>query len=204
MLENALLFFEALVVNLRIGLLALGVGLLIGGPLAIVRIRGSSLSRRTVGFLIGFLRAFPVYVLLFVALNLLESNGFFDLAEYDVASISLVIALSAYTVSACSDACLTFLAHRASGAIDQAWLVIPNVMQIFIITLVSTSLGAAIGVQEVVFFTINLADTFSERWERVALVLVVIVFFTVFGVLVKWLVLQVSGHMIGKNKQSPI
>ena len=164
MLENVLLFLQALLVNLRIGSLTLAVGMGVGLIMAVIRHRGDGFARRGVEWLINFLRAFPVYVLLFVAANMLASIDMFDgVSPEGLAKFALVIALSAYTISACSDACLTFLRHRSRNEIEQAWLVIPNVVHIFVVTVVSTSLGAAIGVQEAVMFTIDLAAALIGR-----------------------------------------
>lgn len=178
MLDDVFGFLQALTVNLRIGLAALLIGLALGFVTAVIRHRGKGLMARAVGFLIGFLRAFPVYVLMFVAANVLASMAAFNAFDAGLsASVALIIALLAYTVSACSDACLTFLNHRARGYLTQAWLIVPNVFQIFVVTVMSSSIGAALGVQEAVAFTLALAETYETRIERIALILVVILFF---------------------------
>jgi len=178
MLNDALGFLQALTVNLRIGFVTLLIGLAIGFIAATVRYRSTGFGSRVAGFLIGFLRAFPVYVLMFVAANLLASTGVFNAFSTERnASIALVVALLAYTISACSDACLTFIRHRALGQLTQAWLLVPNVFQIFVVTVMSSSVGAAIGVQEAVTYTLALAETYDTRLERIGLILLVILFF---------------------------
>lgn len=177
-LHNFGLFLQAFTINLRVGLLALVVGLLIGFVSATIRFRNKGATSRLTGFLIGFLRAFPVYVLMFVAVNLLAFLGTFEaLSPNQAAEAALIVALSAYTISACSDASLTFLQHRASGQYAQAWLVVPNIIQIYVITVISSSVGAAIGLQEAVTFILNLSETLPTRGERILLVFMAILFF---------------------------
>ena len=177
-LHNIWLFLQAFTINLRVGLLALVVGLLIGFVSATIRFRNKGATSGLTGFLIGFLRAFPVYVLMFVAVNLLASLGTFDtLSPNQAAEAALIVALSAYTISACSDASLTFLQYRAKGQHNQAWLVVPNIIQIYVITVISSSVGAAIGLQEAVTFILNLSETLPTREDRILLVFMAILFF---------------------------
>jgi len=192
-LENVWLFLDAFTINLRIGIIALLVGLLTGFTSAILRFRSHGTTARLTGFFVGFLRAFPIYVLMFVAVNLLASMGTFDaLTSKQPAEIALIVALSAYTVSACSDACLAFLQHRYRGQHSQAWLVVPNIIQIYVITVMSSSVGAAIGLQEAVTFTLNLSETLPTRYERILLVFAAILFFASIMGLTRWGVKRVS------------
>lgn len=178
MLDNIYGFLQALTVNLKIGFIALFLGLVLGFLAALVRYRSTGFGGRIAGFFIGFLRAFPIYVLMFVLLNIVASTGIFGTRSSEAtASIVLVLAMLGYTVSACADACLTFLRHRGLGETAQAWLLIPNVFQIFVITVTSTSIGAAIGVQEAVTYTLSLAETFEARAQRIGLIVLVILFF---------------------------
>ena len=193
MLENIWLFLDAFTINLRVGSVALLIGLLLGFASALLRARRHGASAKLTGFLVGFLRAFPVYVLMFVAVNLLASLGLFDaLTSKQSAEAALIIALSAYTISACSDAWLAFLQHRDQGQYSQAWLVIPNLIQIYVITVMSSSVGAAIGLQEAVTFTLNLAESLPTRDERLLLVFVVVLFFATIMGLTRWGVKRVS------------
>jgi len=187
MLENVWLFLAAFTINLRLGAIALCAGLLVGFVSAMLRFRSTGPTSWLMGFFIGFLRAFPVYVLMFVAINWLVSVGVFDsLSPKQAAETALVIALSAYTISACSDASLSFLQHWSRGQYSQAWLIGPNIVQIYVITVMSSSVGAAIGLQEAVTFTLALAESLPTRSERILLVFVVIVFFALIMGLTRW------------------
>lgn len=195
--HNLWLFLQAFTINLRVGLLALLVGLLIGFFSAAIRSRNKGATSRITGFGIGLLRAFPVYVLMFVAVNLLASLGIFEaLSPNQAAEAALVVALSAYTISACSDACLTFLQYRATGQHAQAWLVVPNIIQIYVITVISSSVGAAIGLQEAVTFILNLSETLPTREDRILLVFVAILFFAAIMGATRWGVERVRDYAL--------
>ncbi len=177
-LENIEGFFQAFSVNVSVGFLTMLIGLPIGFLTAAIRFYFSGWAARLVGFLIGFLRAFPVFVLMFLAVSFLASVGVFEILGNDYASqLALIVALLAYTISACSDAALTFFRYRALGQMHQAWLLIPNMFQIFVITVVDTGFGAAIGVKEAVTFTLALSESYETRIERISLLIVVILFF---------------------------
>lgn len=181
MLNDLYGFLQALMVNLQIGFIASALGFVLGFFAATVQYRFSGVGSRVAGFFIGFLRAFPIYVLMFVILNVLASTG--TLSAFSVetnASIAVALALLAYTISACADASLTFLRHRSFGQSAQAWLLVPNVFQIFVIAVTSSSVGAAIGVQEAVTYTLSLAETYESRAQRIGLIVLVILFFAGF------------------------
>jgi len=176
-LDNLWLFLSAFTINLRVGVIALLIGLLGGFVAALLRFRSVGPTTRLTEFFIGLLRAFPVYVLMFVAINLLASSGAFDtLGTQYAAEAAVIIAQSAFTISACSDASLSFLQYNAVGKHRQAWLVVPNLLQIYVVCVMSSSVGAAIGLQEVATFTLNLAETLPSLNERILLVFMVILF----------------------------
>ena len=97
---------------------------------------------------------------------------------------------------------MTFLNYRARGELAQAWLVVPNVFQIFVITVMASSIGAALGVQEAVAFTLSLAQTYETRIERIALIICVIVFLA--GILMssKFLVARTINAILGRRTAS--
>ena len=97
---------------------------------------------------------------------------------------------------------MTFLNYRARGELAQAWLVVTNVFQIFVITVMASSIGAALGVQEAVAFTLSLAQTYETRIERIALIICVIVFFA--GILMssKFLVARTINAILGRRTAS--
>jgi ABC-type amino acid transport system permease subunit len=203
MLDHLFGFFQALTVNFRLGLVALLIGLVLGLLTAVIRCRADGVSARFIGFLIGVLRAFPVYVLMFVAASLFSTMSLSN--EYGAefsASIAVIVALLAYTVSACSDACVTFLNFRARGQLAQAWLLVPNVFQIFVVTVMASSIGAALGVQEAVTFTLSLAQTYETRIERIGLIISVIVFFAVILMSSKFLAARAIHSILRRGKPS--
>jgi hypothetical protein len=67
--------------------------------------------------------------------------------------------------------------------------------------LISSSVGAAIGVPEAVSYTIRVYERFPERIDRFLLVLAVTIFFAVFQSLCKKIVLMLS-EMIQRRFQN--
>jgi ABC-type amino acid transport system permease subunit len=63
----------------------------------------------------------------------------------------------------------------------------------------STSVGAAIGVQEAVMLTLARGDTMSTRQDQIELVLVVLLFFVVFFSIARYLIVLLTRKL---NKKS--
>jgi Kef-type K+ transport system membrane component KefB len=63
----------------------------------------------------------------------------------------------------------------------------------------STSVGAAIGVQEAVMLTLARGDTLSTRQDQIELVLVVLLFFVVFFSIARYLIVLLTRKL---NKKS--
>jgi ABC-type amino acid transport system permease subunit len=200
MLDPLLGFLNALSVNLSIGLLALLVGLCLGFVTAAVRLAPNRLGAQAMNFFIGILRAVPSYVIMVVVAAILTSaDALGMLGSQAAALIALFLALLAGTVSSSSDACLTFLQYRAQGRMEQACLIVPNAFQIFIVAVMSSGVGAAIGVHEAVHYTLALAETYDSREDRIVLVLVVILFFAVILACTKYVVARASARLLAQR-----
>lgn len=189
MLDPIVGFLQALSVNLSIGLSALVVGLMVGFLTAFVRLSTHPLSARSMNFVMGILRAVPSYVLMVVGAAIFSTSNTFAMFDAQTAALlALFLALLAGTVSSCSDACVTFLQCRAQGKYAQAWLIIPSAFQIFIVAVMTSGVGVAIGVQEAVYYTLSLAETYESRTDRILLVVVVMLFFAAILASAKYLV----------------
>lgn len=198
MLETIIHFLDAFTLNLRIGSASLLIGVVLGLGSAALRFKRITMISRFIGFIIGLLRAFPVYVFMFVAFNYLVSSIAFDsLSLSQTSEIAVILAISVYTIPACSDAFLSFLLNRFQGKHEQSWLIFPNLMQVYVISVMSSSVGAALGLQEAVTFTLSLAETLPTREQRILLVFVVMLFFASIMASTRWIVLRLS-----RNKNS--
>jgi ABC-type amino acid transport system permease subunit len=186
-------FLAAFRTNLVIAVCALGVGLLLGAVFAYLLSRGGVIIKAVGLPVISLFRAFPVFVLMFVLWNFvprsqsLAAPGFISDAD-----LILILALSAYSVSALFDVVFDALHFRSTGDQERVWLVIPNVFRIFVILVMSTSIGAAIGVKEAVTYTLIFSDGLVERSQKIMLLLLATVFFAVFFAAAKLMLDQLT------------
>jgi len=189
-------FLTAFLVNLQIASISLLGGLLLGAPLGYARATNKVILSWTAGLVVGFLRAFPVFVLMFVLLNLIpHPAGKYSFFSLSFSELILVLALCAYSVSVVADAILDAIRVYRTGNVTQAWLLVPNLFRIFVILVMSTSIGAAIGVQEAVTFTLRSADVFTDRAHKIGLVVLATVFFAVFFGLARGVLDQVTSRL---------
>lgn len=193
-------FLAAFRTNLVIAVCALGVGLLLGAIFAYLLSRGGVIIKAVGLPVISLFRAFPVFVLMFVLWNFvprsqsLAAPGFISDAD-----LILILALSAYSVSALFDVVFDALHFRSTGDQERVWLVIPNVFRIFVILVMSTSIGAAIGVKEAVTYTLIFSDGLVERSQKIMLLLLATVFFAVFFAAAKLMLDQLT-HRIKRRQ----
>ncbi len=194
-------FLAAFRTNLVIAVCALGVGLSLGAVFAYLLSRGGVIIKAVGLPVISLCRAFPVFVLMFVLWNFiprsqsLAAPGFISDAD-----LILILALSAYSVSALFDVVFDALHFRSTGDQERAWLVIPNVFRIFVILVMSTSIGAAIGVKEAVTYTLIFSDGLVDRSQKIMLLLLATVFFAVFFAAAKLMLDQLTDRI--KRRQA--
>ena len=194
-------FLAAFRTNLVIAVCALGVGLLLGAVFAYLLSRGGVIIKAVGLPVISLFRAFPVFVLMFVLWNFiprsqsLAAPGFISDAD-----LILILALSAYSVSALLDVVFDALHFRSTGDQERVWLVIPNVFRIFVILVMSTSIGAAIGVKEAVTYTLIFSDGLVDRSQKIMLLLLATVFFAVFFAAAKLMLDQLTDRI--KRRQA--
>ena len=184
-------FIRAFHVNITVAFASLLIGMLFGLPLAYAR-RSKGLLGSLVGFMIAILRASPVFVLMYLLLNV-WSQGPADGAWYqvDLPYLVLAVALSSYSVSVISDVYLDMLGQLDAGDKRSAMLIVPNLFRIFTILVMSTSVGAAIGVQEAITVTLEKMESLPSRSEKICLILIVLFGFIVFFSMIKYLLTRV-------------
>lgn len=189
-------FLYAFRVNLEVGLYSLLGGILLGFPFTWLRFQGGWLRKLTEGF-IALLRAFPVFVLMFALLNFLSNSVF--VTQYFDANISktvLIMALCAYSVTVVSDAAEDSWKHFQKSNYAQALLLIPTLFRIFTILVMSSSIGAAIGVQDAVSYTIARAEEMPDALMRIWIVLFATIFFVVFFSLIRFTIYKLVQRLI--------
>jgi hypothetical protein len=179
-------FLYAFLVNQEIGLYSLLGGILMGFPLTWMRVR-SGWSGAVANSLITLLRAFPAFVLMFVLLNALSNSIYFiHLYANNIPKVSLILALCVYATAVISDAAQDAWQHYQQSDTAKALLLIPTLFRIFTILVMASSIGAAIGVQDAVTYTLSKAETIPDALDRIWLVLSATLFFVAYFSIIRF------------------
>ncbi len=195
-------FLSYFLTNIKIGTFSLIGGLLIGVPLAWLLNKNNKWLSRMINVVLFFCRGLPIYILMFALLTSLSTDTLLKaFNDETLRTVAIILALSVYALAAICDLTLVMLAQLAKGQIAEAFLIVPNIFRIFTTLLISSSVGAAIGVPEAVSYTIRVYERFPERIDRFLLVLAVTIFFAVFQSLCKKIVLMLS-EMIQRRFQN--
>ncbi len=185
-------FLYCFVTNIKIGLLSLAAGFVLGVPFAFAlrhQFRVNSLIKMT----LALFRSFPVYILMFIVFNKINNDEFLPgYTDYAIRLIAVVVAISVYTTAAVCDATSDCLSHIANKNTAQPYLIVPNVFRIFTLAMMSSSIGAALDVSEAVSYTVRVYESFPDRADRFLLVLGVTIFFAIVQHSLKILVLLLS------------
>jgi hypothetical protein len=200
--EFILNFLSYFLTNIKIGTFSLIGGLLIGVPLAWLLNKNNKWLSPIINVVLFFCRGLPIYILMFALLTSLSTDTLLKAFNDDtLRTAAIILALSVYALAAICDLTLVMLVQLAKGQIAEAFLIVPNIFRIFTTLLISSSVGAAIGVPEAVSYTIRVYERFPERIDRFLLVLAVTIFFAVFQSLCKKIVLMLS-EMIQRRFQN--
>jgi ABC-type amino acid transport system permease subunit len=195
-------FLSYFLTNIKIGTFSLIGGLLIGVPLAWLLNKNNKWLSRMINVVLFFCRGLPIYILMFALLTSLSTDTLLKaFNDETLRTAAIILALSVYALAAICDLTLVMLVQLAKGQIAEAFLIVPNIFRIFTTLLISSSVGAAIGVPEAVSYTIRVYERFPERIDRFLLVLAVTIFFAVFQSLCKKIVLMLS-EMIQRRFQN--
>ena len=180
-------FLHAFLQNLWIGCVALIIGIALGVPFALI-VHKKNFMQGVVKGLLVFLRALPVFIVMYISLGILTMTFSADNTSYlSTPVLALLIGLCFTATSGVYDASLDALRLRDAGQIDQALLIIPNIFRVFVSVASTTSVGAALGVKEAVSYSLTTAERMTSVADRVAIVLFVSLFFVCFVLLSRWL-----------------
>ena len=188
------ILWAGFLVNLEIGVAAVAIGTMAGVALTLLR-RRLSLLQRPVHLCIQLMQALPTYVTMFFVLTLLPD----DLALWGrpIESVTaVVLAQSVYMTSYVAEDAYEALEHWKRNDRDQALLFLPNLLRGFVVVVMSSGFGAAVGVSEAVSVTMHQAERFPALGDRILLFAVTITFFVmVFGsvnILIQHLISRLS------------
>jgi ABC-type arginine/histidine transport system permease subunit len=170
-------FLAGVVVNFEIAAGALLLGLLIGAPTALARLRGGPLAIMA-STTTGAMRAAPTFVVMFFLLYAVPRQfSVFGLALFISGPMVVVLALTVYSASYVADNALEALQQWRRGSHHAALLFLPNMAHAFFVLVLSSSTGAAIGVNEAISATLRQAERLPSLSDRLLLFLLVMLFF---------------------------
>lgn len=147
-----------MVVNFRIALQALALGLALGVPFVLMQLAGRG-WRRTVAPVIGLMRAAPTFVVMFFLLNIIPRPLTLFGADISL-SPSWIVALSLvpYAAAYIADNGRAAILGLRAGSRAAALLFLPNLIRAYVVLVMSSSAGVAIGVNEGVAVVLREAE----------------------------------------------
>lgn len=156
----------AMVVNFHIAGLALVMGFALGVPAALA-IAGGKYGRRLIAPVLGLMRSAPTFVVMFFLMNVIPSDltvAGIGLAPSGpmIVALSLVPYAAAYTADNGGNALLSL----RRGSLEGALLFIPNIVRAFFVLVMSSSTGAAIGVNEGVAVVLREAERMPDLGDK--------------------------------------
>ncbi len=135
-------------VNFKIAAIALLLGRALGVPLTLARLSGS-ITGAAASTLIGLLRAAPTFVVMFFLFNVIAKDAkVFGYAIALSGVMTVAVSLVPYAAAYVADNGAEALQQLRRGAPLAALLFLPNIGRAFFVLVMSSSAGAAIGVNE--------------------------------------------------------
>ncbi|MCR9177790.1 MAG: hypothetical protein NXI19_17550 [Alphaproteobacteria bacterium] len=155
-----------MVENFRIAAVALVLGLAVGAPIVFLQLLGRRWQRATAP-VTGLMRAAPTFVVMFFLLNIIPKQ--FQLFGLEMSlSAALIVALSLvpYAAAYIVDNGRAALQGLRRGSRGEALLFLPNLVRAYVVLVMSSSAGVAIGVKEGVAVVLREADRFASTGEQ--------------------------------------
>jgi hypothetical protein len=162
-------------VNLEIAVAVVAIAVAVGVPLSLLRSR-VSFTGTLIRPCIGLMQALPTYVVMFFVLTLLPRNlSVFGLPITGLAAV--VVAQSVYLTAYVAGDAYEALGHLRRNDRERALLFLPNLLRGFVVVVMSSGFGAAVGVSEAVSATMRQAERLPTAGDRILLFGVAITFF---------------------------
>jgi ABC-type amino acid transport system permease subunit len=155
-------FLAGMAVNFEIAGMALALGLGLGIVLALARLQGG-IAGMAAGTVVALMRAAPTFVVMFFLLNTLPHGG--ALSGMMIVAVSLVPYAAAYVADSGVDAVRQFRA----GSPLACFLILPNLARAFFVLVMSSSVGAAVGVPEGIAVILRQAEKLPTIGDKLVL-----------------------------------
>ena len=172
-------FLSGLLVNFEIAICALIGGVLLGAPLAAARFQ-NRLAAIPAAWLVAVLRTVPTFVVMFFLVNVVPAN--FSLGNWKLFMtpwLAVVVSLTLYAAAYVSDNAVEAMRQLRSGSPVAAMLFLMGLVRAFFVMVLSSGFGAAVGVVEATTITLRTIETLPKLSDRLLLIGVVMVIFTV-------------------------
>lgn len=190
-------FLSGLVVNFQIAIYALFGGLLLGAPLAAARFR-NGLASTPAAWLVALLRTVPTFVVMFFLVNVVPATVSIGHWQFGMTPwLAVVLSLTLYAAAYVSDHAVEAMRQLRSGSPVAAMLFVMGLVRAFFVMVLSSGFGAAVGVVEATTITLRAIETLPKVSDRLLLIGLVIVIFTVCF----QLIYHVINHWRGKLNQ---
>jgi ABC-type amino acid transport system permease subunit len=158
-----------MVVNFEIAAIALLIGLAVGGLLTLAKLAGG-LRGAVATALIGLMRAAPTFVVMFFLLNIIPADAtLFGVHVAPSGIMTVALSLVPYAAAYVADNGGEALRQLRDGSPLAALLFLPNVTRAFFVLVMSSSAGAAIGVQEGIAVILREAELVPALGDKMVL-----------------------------------
>jgi ABC-type arginine transport system permease subunit len=158
-----------MVVNFEIAAIALLIGLAVGGLLTLAKLAGG-VRGAVATALIGLMRAAPAFVVMFFLLNIIPADAtLFGVHVAPSGIMTVALSLVPYAAAYVADNGGEALRQLRDGSPLAALLFLPNVTRAFFVLVMSSSAGAAIGVQEGIAVILREAELVPALGDKMVL-----------------------------------
>jgi His/Glu/Gln/Arg/opine family amino acid ABC transporter permease subunit len=171
-------FLSGLVVNFQIAICALLGGMLLGAPLAFARFR-NGLAAAPAAWLVALMRTVPTFVVMFFLVNVVPAIGSPHRQFAMTPWLAVVLSLTLYAAAYVSDHAVEAMRQLRSGSPVAAMLFVMGLVRAFFVMVLSSGFGAAVGVVEATTITLRAIETLPKVSDRLLLIGLVIIIFTV-------------------------
>ena len=170
-------FLAGMLVNFEIAAIALVIGLAVGALLALLRLGGGA-PGAIARLLIGLMRAAPTFVVMFFLLNIIPRDAtLFGIGVAPSGIMTVALSLVPYAASYVADNGAEALKQLRAGSPLGALQFLPNITRAFLVLVMSSSAGAAIGVTEGIAVILREAVLLPALSDKLVLFAIGILFF---------------------------
>lgn len=163
------LFLAGMAVNFEIAAVALAGGLTLGLLLAWARLGGRA-TGVPAATIIALMRAAPTFVVMFFLLNAIPRGvSLFGLPLAPSGMMAVSLSLVPYSAAYVADAGVAAALQLRAGSPLGALLFLPNVARAFLVLVMSSGAGAAIGVNEGIAVLLHQAEHLPSLGDRLVL-----------------------------------